>query len=852
MITGATLCSWNSKTGCSITPPPKSMTFVLLVSFIISIFVLFLDFLVGFIQTEYAAKRPNLESWGMNTESWLGSNHHKRTRDTSLVADAVSCQAPKDLKDEDHAVNDVEKNCKSAALEIGEIECDFISKEIYNDFLSPKEECNRLMTRVKEFLANDACSTSSYVNKTSQDAGGLSTEHVAAAKAISSHLMVNFDGTLKPLSFRQQIFCKDRQDWMVKKVKRARRRAIKICEAVSEMKVHDDNLKDIALMRKFILEQVSIFYQFSLKKNFDDIDGVPPEIIRPGVWVAAWFFIISVILFFLYWVFAWGVKNGGDTLYSWGTNYGVSVVQDCLICEVAKVCIMYVFAVLSAKPQLHVIKRIINDRALSLVQDGIKAKDEVSVVQHFSPACRAARLSGLSKLPASAILRSITDDDVEKCREHKNFTLGSVIFYTIMFAAVIAAVSEIFVDQLLSTVLSTGLLGFLLLHVKLIAISPLLLLGIYGILLSIIFYNLFLFGPSLKKARQARVKKAQAAKEFGKSKLSRKKRMTVASDLLRRFKKLKDYFLEFIGTWHAFISNEGDDWMKEKERHESILWCGMNRSFADQGNVASQAEVVMRFKSPHNRYGGFGGDVGDQIVEYIIPSFILSMRQSGSIFNEDGPSNFVENQMLTDVSNPFILDTISDKIPAVMKRSNLGQLARIYMANVEVTSDPDVALRRMLERHLLGAESFRNGGECNIFDLQDASDDFIFMSELTEMLSWSWGTFYPSGNELTSELKLEVEGLFQKWRKSAIRLRSCSNDYPDGLTGLWGANFSEFSAWFLSICDDIALQSIQVHQAEEYPISRSLTPVKEYASSDADSDCGNSVHSIISLTSEMT
>ena len=106
-----------------------------------------------------------------------------------------------------------------------------------------------------------------------------------------------------------------------------------------------------------------------------------------------------------------------------------------------------------------------------------------------------------------------------------------------------------------------------------------------------------------------------------------------------------------------------------------------------------------------------------------------------------------------------------------------------------------------------------------------SSNKFV-TSELTEMLSWSWGTFYPSGNELTSELKLEVEGLFQKWRKSAIRLRSCSNDYPDGLTGLWGANFSEFSAWFLSICDDIALQSIQVHQAEEYPISRSLTPVK--------------------------
>ena len=63
--------------------------------------------------------------------------------------------------------------------------------------------------------------------------------------------------------------------------------------------------------------------------------------------------------------------------------------------------------------------------------------------------------------------------------------------------------------------------------------------------------------------------------------------------------------------------------------------------------------------------------------------------------------------------------------------------------------------------------------------------------------------------------------------------------------------FLEFSSWFHSICDDIALQSIQVHQAEEYPILPSLTTIKELADSDADSDCGNSVESVTSITSEM-
>jgi hypothetical protein len=50
------------------------------------------------------------------------------------------------------------------------------------------------------------------------------------------------------------------------------------------------------------------------------------------------------------------------------------MLQDILILESSKIFIIFVFAVLSAKPQLQVIKRVINDRALSLVQDGAKAR----------------------------------------------------------------------------------------------------------------------------------------------------------------------------------------------------------------------------------------------------------------------------------------------------------------------------------------------------------------------------------------------------------------------------------------------------------------------------------------------
>ena len=815
MIAGSTLCSWDQTTGCSITPPPKSMTFVLMISFIIAIFVIFLDFFVGYAQTEYAANRPNLEKWGLNTDSWLGSLHHVRNRDQSLVADAISHNSSK-LVETSAPLADVPPiKCKTAKLELGDDERDFISTEIFNNFLSPKEECIRLVTRVQEFLVRYGSRSDVDVTDRSKDASA------AGMKAISSQLMVNYDGTMKPITYREQLFYKDRQDLIEKKLASARIKALEICESVKEMDVQDDNLKDIALMRKFILEQVSFFYRFSLSKNFEDIDGVPPQIVHPGLWVGSWIFITFVILFFLYWVFAWGVKNGGATLFLWGTNYGVTIAQDCLVCEVCKVCIMYVFAMMSVRPQLQVIKRIINDRALKLVQDSTKPKDVVSVVQHFSPACRAARLSGLSKLPASAILRSITDDDVEKCREHKNFTLGSFIFYTIMFAAIIAAISELFLDQFLSFILASALLGFLLMHAKLIAISPLLVFGVYVILAAITLYHIYIFVPSVKRARQSRVKTAQSAREFAQGRhniKSSKTNKSLPRDIQIRCGRLAAHFLDFTSIWHAIISNEGEELRKEKDRHESIIWCGMNRSSSYQGSIPLSLKAVREIIS--SKVSNVGSVTDEHSTDCMIPSMILYMRPTGSAFQ-----NYYTGEDLSFRQFNFTVSSemakASVRLPAVLKQSTIGKQARMYMANVDVTTDPNVALRRMLERHLLGAESYKNGEECHIYDFEDAADDFLFMSEFAEMLSWTWGTFYPGGKKLTSDLKLEVEGLFQKWRKSRTSLVSCPNDYPEGCTGILGANFSEFSTWFIIVCEAVEFHTQSSRQADTYDLQQS-------------------------------
>ena len=793
---------------------------MLLVSFIIVIFVIVLDYLVGYIQEEYAAKRPRLESWGLNTDSWLGSVHHGRDREKSSVLDAVLSQGLP-MTHGDRGSSDLPSHLKNENLEISTNEKNFISNEVFNDFLSPREECIRLMMRVEEFLDGDASVFSNRTQKISQDAGGLSAEHLAAMKALSSQLMVNYDGTMKPITFRQRLFNKDRQDLIEKRLSAARQKALKICQAIEEMEVHDNNLKDIALMRKFILEQVSVFYRFSLSKNFMDIDGVPPETIRPSLWLAAWVLIILVLCFIMYWILAWGVMNGGTTLDLWGTNYAISIAQDILVLELGKVCIIYVFAIMSAKPQLQVIKRVINDRALSLAQDGATFNDEVSVVQHFSPACRAARSSNLSNLPASAILRSITDADVERCKEHKNFTLNRVIFYTIIIAAIVATISEILIDQLLTFVLSSLLLGFLLIHSKLLAISPLLLICIYGVFGGITLYHLCVFIPSVKRARRARVKKARAAREFARSRpISAVDRQSNSYNygFMRAIRKLGTRFFEYAGYLHTIVSSERGETQREILRNETVMWGAMNKTASVQGSVFLQRDIVLRpevledvpVPAPARRYSG-----GNRL-EYIIPPEILRMRQSGSSFNRQDNLNIELHRYTAQIFGSQSDESLRNTrltIPAVQLPRETGKLAISYLANREITTDPQTALRRMLQRHLLGAESYRNGEECSLLDLDDASNTFISMSELTKMLSWTWGTFYPGGQELSTELKSEVDATFNKWRESSDRTVSYSAKSWEGMEGVRGSQFSEFSHWFLKACDDIILHTVPTKQS---------------------------------------
>ena len=788
--------------------PPKSITFILLMAFFIAILVIIFDRFIGYIQQRYAARRPRMENWGFSTNSWLGSVYHKRRTDQSPVIQAMAVkngnghhtddeETPEDMPNEYDYPNDAVKE-KSRA--IGSHESDFIARELFNNFLSPREECARLMSRVEKFLAGKANQSTYSMTEMYPNEDGLSSDYLASMKAIRSELMVNYDGSMKPITMRQRLFYRDRQDLIERKIISARIGAQKISKKIMSMDVHDDSFKDVALMRKFILEQVSVFYRYPLQRKFEEIDGSPPGRVNFLVWLAAWFIVIGCLFFFQFWIFYWGYLYGAHVVGSWGTVYGIAAFQDIIICEIFKIFFLFILAVLSAKPQLQVIKRVINDRALSLAQDGAEFNDEVSAVQHFSPACRAARLSTLSGLPSSAILRCMTDADILRCKEHKHFSLGNVIFCTLLVAAAIAALSEALVEQILSILLTSTSLSFALLHSKLLAVSPIILIVLYVVLCGSVAYHFLVYAPSLKRARTLRATQQVTSRDFAAIKpkaAAETKTFILSTKRIRAWISL--VFFQYAGYLNSFVSNEGMKRSKEQERLNNLVWSGMNKPFAQHGSITDEAGPLSQ---THHRSQTQINKRLPPTTELLIPLAVLVMRQTGEAFRE------VPNApqwIGTAPEKPF--DEEEWMLPIVLATHQSGRLARIYTATVEITSDPMVALRRILDRHTVGAEAHKNGNECSLFEHLDVSDIYLFTSEISELLDWSWETFYPGGKAITTELKTEITEQLFRWRKVKNHL-STSGDTVPHLESAGGAYFTEFATWFLSICDKIESATI--------------------------------------------
>ena len=487
-----------------------------------------------------------------------------------------------------------------------------------------------------------------------------------------------------------------------------------------------------------------------MRKRMEELEGLPPEKVNPFWWAFSWLIFWGAIWFCIYWVFAWGATNSGETMNLWGSGYGVAVVQDVMVCECIKLLVMFCLAPMNARPQLQVIRRVINDAALTFVQQGAGDDHDVRVVQHFSPACRAAHLGGVNTLAAAAILRSLTDADLERCRAFKNFTVSMILLGFIIFFAVVALSGEAFFDQLVDVINTVCWNGFVMANSVFYTSTPSGLIILYIVTGSCVLYYFGVFTPSIEKIRDLY---AQYSRNHGasyahvsgpsqhiagrlpptsvllhkrsKAHLKREGRVQTWDQEWHRFRFVAWMrFMAEFQTWNLVIV--GEHWAIERRRLREFgeIWSRMNKGTAVQGMTGSideghadngdersitpdnkqrntKSKILIRPKSH-----GMLKDALQQVGPVDLPESILNMRSSGLKIKLNTVEGLLDEkkraEKLFGAMNSAVRALESDERVVYTNKAPFDLPTN---PELDITTDPKRALRRMLmmlkvNRHL--------------------------------------------------------------------------------------------------------------------------------------------------------
>ena len=227
------------------------------------------------------------------------------------------------------------------------------------------------------------------------------------------------DGTFAPLSLRQRLFFGTPVKKLEYKLKKVRKQSEKVTEHVSTLETATDDARDIALLREFILECLSPFKRHSLIVNNQAYDEAAACRVSWPVYLTAWGIIITgCLLFFIYWIFAWGLYQGDTVLGVWGATFGTGAATDIIFVQVTKILVLYYLPALAMQPQLLRIRSVLADISMNYInhpnptsrrQAITDQSEEISVIQYMSAACRASRSAELRALPAAWLLRQVGD-----------------------------------------------------------------------------------------------------------------------------------------------------------------------------------------------------------------------------------------------------------------------------------------------------------------------------------------------------------------------------------------------------------------------------------------------------------
>jgi len=561
------------------------------------------------------------------------------------------------------------------------------------------------------------------------------------------------------------------------------------------------------MIQSFILEQLEMYRRNGLKGQFFIFDALVPETTNFFAWLFAWGIVIGCIVFFLVWVFKWGVMAGKVMMEMWGQEFGVAIAQDALMMQPIKIFIVNVVAIELAKPQMRVIYRTLNAVATSFVQDGVDKNEEFRVVQHLSAACRAARLHGLKDLPSSYILRQVDDIDVEKCRTHRFFSLGTIAFLCISIPALIAMVNEAIADMAIDNMVESICTAFLIANTYLFnagsalggTAGGMIVVTIpYEILIAATIYKVYVLMPSIKHAVDNASITRAATKRWQQSKRSLKKGGTIGF-LWNVLCAIYDWWarLQMALISPFWYDNEGNRVIPTVESLKSNAWEKMNNPMTIQGRILDDNSLDNIFSK-----------VSPGIVD--IPVQILSMRppEWSVDWNAKGSSTarFANTRLFNQLPDEDMnkLVDLENMLVMYSQPRGAGGPAAARMNDSLFTMNVHTALQRMFKDRFKGETlSSVNDDEIYFLNFLDKSsdDNIIYASELEVLLEASWETFIPGGQALNDDEKAEVREAFHQWSARDQEKKKSKKSKKRAAPGT--VKITDFCKWFIKFHDQI-------------------------------------------------
>jgi hypothetical protein len=435
---------------CTLVPPPQTFVFLIIVVLCTMVITVPVQFLYDFILFEFCMRRPRFEDWGLTSEYWIGRSTHTLSAKREDQDTPLQQLYHKVEKERKQVIVRLDGADSQEAQEQHILADDnFRARQIYDSHMTAEYEATELLKEVKAFLDVHA-----HAPKVPWQNSKYSVVMQAKANAIQDHIGVYSDGRPVPMTIFDRLLYGTPMVKLVASIEKARERSKHIQSQLKEFGDGELQNRDMMLIQYFILEQFSALKQYVLHRHMFVFNLTTPKTIHVGLWLASWFVVLGTIIFLLYWIFMWGVHQGGFTIDNWFINIATSFAQDVCVVQVFRVYIIYSLSMASIKPQLQYIYRVLNKVAVSYAQDELVDDYlDVRVCQHLSPACRAAQSHIAQNLATANILRHIDDADVAVCRLGYDINLATIATAVFTLPLLMSIINEAAGDVVLESLL---------------------------------------------------------------------------------------------------------------------------------------------------------------------------------------------------------------------------------------------------------------------------------------------------------------------------------------------------------------------------------------------------------------